>query len=327
MRQTSATQSPGRRRGKKSSRRGRWPRAPLFATAVCICAAVGATPASAATFSNSSAIAIAISGAATPYPSNITVSGLGSSIMDVNATLSGFNHSLPADVDVLLVSPTGQNVMLMSDVPRDRGPLFACEANVTGLNLTFDDSAGPIPPGSPLVAGTYQPTNNEIAVTGCGDPSDALSAPAPAGPYGSALAPLNSGNPNGVWSLYVFDDSLADSGSVANGWNLEIKPSNTFTLGAITRNKKKGTATVTVTVPNSGELTGSVNGAKVASARAVTSKSVGAGQAQLLVNAKGKKKRKLNETGKVKLKIAITYTPTGGDPNSQSVKVTLKKKL
>ena len=33
------------------------------------------------------------------------------------------------------------------------------------------------------------------------------------------------------------------------------------------------------------------------------------------------------QTGKVKLNLAITYTPTGGDPSTQSVKVKLKKKL
>jgi hypothetical protein len=104
-------------------------------------------------------------------------------------------------------------------------------------------------------------------------------------------------------------------------------PTNTFTLGGVTRNKKRGTATITASVPNPGELTGSGKGAKVASARAVTSKSVGAGQAKLSIRAKGKKKRKLNETGKVKLNVVITYTPTGGSPSSQSVKVKLKKKL
>ena len=105
-------------------------------------------------------------------------------------------------------------------------------------------------------------------------------------------------------------------------------PSNAFTVGAITRNKKKGTATITVDVPNPGELTASGNGVQAASAdRAVISKSVGAGQAQLLIKAKGKKKRKLNETGKVKLNVKITYTPTGGDPRTQSIKVKLKKKL
>ena len=107
------------------------------------------------------------------------------------------------------------------------------------------------------------------------------------------------------------------------------KPGNAFSLGAITRNKKKGTATLTVNVPNPGELSGSGSGAKVASSsgRAVISKSVPAGSAQLLIKATGKKKRKLNDTGKVKLNVAITYTPTGGDPSTQSTKVKLKKKL
>jgi len=106
-----------------------------------------------------------------------------------------------------------------------------------------------------------------------------------------------------------------------------VKPTNAFTLSAITRNKKKGTATITLNVPNPGDLTGSGNGVKAASAGAVISKSVGAGPAQLLIKAKGKKKKKLNETGKVKLNVAVTYAPTGGDPSTQSVKVKLKKRL
>jgi hypothetical protein len=104
-----------------------------------------------------------------------------------------------------------------------------------------------------------------------------------------------------------------------------VKPSNAVTLGAITRNKKKGTATLPVNVPNPGELTGSGNGVKASSAGAVISKSVSAGQAQLLIKAKGKKRKQLNQKGKVKLNVAVTYTPTGGDPSTQSVKVKLKK--
>jgi hypothetical protein len=105
-------------------------------------------------------------------------------------------------------------------------------------------------------------------------------------------------------------------------------PSNAFTLGAITRNTKKGTAKITVNVPNPGELTATGNGVKAASVgRAVISKSVGGGPAQLLIKANGKKKKTLNEVGKVKLNVAITYAPTGGNPSTQSVKVKLKKKL
>jgi hypothetical protein len=106
-----------------------------------------------------------------------------------------------------------------------------------------------------------------------------------------------------------------------------INPTNSFTPGAVTRNKMKGTATLAFNLPNPGDLTGSGQGAQVASTGAVTSKAVPAGTATLLVKAKGKKKRKLNEKGKVKLNLAVTYAPTGGDPSTQSVKVKLKKRL
>jgi hypothetical protein len=104
-----------------------------------------------------------------------------------------------------------------------------------------------------------------------------------------------------------------------------VAPSNSFAVGKVGRNQKKGTALLAVTVPNPGELAASGRGVRAA-ARAVTSKSVAAGQAQLVIRAKGKQKRKLNAVGKVKLKVTVTYTPTGGDPNTQSVKVKLKKK-
>jgi hypothetical protein len=107
-----------------------------------------------------------------------------------------------------------------------------------------------------------------------------------------------------------------------------FEPSNSVTPGETALNKKKGTATLNLTLPNPGDLTASGNGVKASSAgHAVVSKSVGAGPAQLLIKAKGKKKKTLNETGKVKLNLAITYTPTGGDPSTKSMKVKLKKKL
>ena len=110
-------------------------------------------------------------------------------------------------------------------------------------------------------------------------------------------------------------------------FNAQVAPTNSFTPGAVTRNKKKGTATLAFNLPNPGDLAGSGQGAQVASAGAVTSNAVPAGTATLVVKAKGKKKRKLNQKGKVKLNVAVTYTPTGGDPSTQSVKVKLKKKL
>jgi hypothetical protein len=67
-------------------------------------------------------------------------------------------------------------------------------------------------------------------------------------------------------------------------------------------------------------VTASGKGVKAAGA-AMISKTVSApGNVQLLIRAKGKKKGTLNENGKVKVKPKISYTPTGGDPSTQSIK-------
>lgn len=139
------------------------------------------------------------------------------------------------------------------------------------------------------------------------------------------------------FTFAFFSPALADGATLAPNnpvtrealLQATIEPTNTFSIGAVTRNKKKGTATVSLALPNPGVLTGSGNGASVASATgAVISKSAAAGPAALLIKAAGRKtKRKLNATGKVKLKVAITYTPTYGAPDTQSTKVKLKKNL
>ena len=104
-------------------------------------------------------------------------------------------------------------------------------------------------------------------------------------------------------------------------------PSNLFSFGKQKRNTKRGTVLLTVSVPGPGELTGLGNGVS-ATAAAWISKTVGAGgDVQLLIKAKGKKKRKLNKTGKVKVTPEITFTPTGGLPRTQSRKLKLKKDL
>jgi hypothetical protein len=104
-----------------------------------------------------------------------------------------------------------------------------------------------------------------------------------------------------------------------------LEPSNTLTVGKTSFNKKKGTATLNLTVPNPGVLTGSGNGVKAASAGAVTSKSVTAGPATLLIKAKGKKRKALSESGSVKLNVSIAYTPANGTLAKRSLKVKLKQ--
>jgi hypothetical protein len=106
-------------------------------------------------------------------------------------------------------------------------------------------------------------------------------------------------------------------------------PTNAFSFGALSRNKKKGTATQTLTVPGSGELV--VGGSGVVSQR-VTAKSasrlfVTAGEVKVPIEATGKPLKKLGKNGKAKVTVSFTFTPDGGTANTQTRKIKLKKKL
>jgi hypothetical protein len=107
-------------------------------------------------------------------------------------------------------------------------------------------------------------------------------------------------------------------------------PSNAFTHGKPKLNKKKGTATIAVTVPGAGTL--ALTGKNLVTQRpwrrlfGRRPRTVsGAGTVKLTIKSKGKAKKTVNKKGKVKVKPKITFTPTGGSPASQSLNVTLKK--
>jgi hypothetical protein len=174
---------------------------------------------------NTSPIAIDVNGVpGNPYPSTINVTGQTGSILGVTVTLNGFSHTWPSDVDVLLVGPGGQKSLLMSDA----GGSF----DVSGVNLTFDPAAtGPLP--SILTGGTYLPTDFDDGLGG-----DTFNAPAPIGPYAADLSVFNGTDPNGTWSLYVMDDFLyEDSGSIAQGWSLNLLTTQPQTPGSISGTK------------------------------------------------------------------------------------------
>jgi hypothetical protein len=152
-------------------------------------------------------ITIPTLGTATPYPSTIILSGA-SGLTHVSVTLNGFSHTSPSDVATLLVGPTGARTFLM-DGAGGFNP-------VSDLTLTFDD-AGPLPPAfGPLMSGTYRPSTFF--------PGDVLPPPAPPPPYASPprLSIFDGTDPNGVWSLYVFDFIGPNSGSISGGWSLTL---------------------------------------------------------------------------------------------------------
>jgi hypothetical protein len=102
-----------------------------------------------------------------------------------------------------------------------------------------------------------------------------------------------------------------------------LVPSNAFTIGSITRDRRKGTATVTVNVPNSGLAAISGKGLRK---RHATKTVAVAGTVQFQIAAAGSRKRRLQKTGKVRLTTTLTFTPTGGDPAAATFAVKLKRK-
>jgi hypothetical protein len=152
--------------------------------------------------------------------------------------------------------------------------------------------------------------------------------PNPAGGPG-CIIPVPSGD------LFYFNNTNLGDGATGNlalreasgrlNINAVFNPTNAFTIGGQVANKKKGTTTLDVTVPNPGTVTVEGNGVKPA---AVAGKSVAvqAGTAKVLIKAQGKKKKKLSSKRKVVVTPKLIYTPTGGDPVAQTAKVTLRKK-
>jgi hypothetical protein len=100
-----------------------------------------------------------------------------------------------------------------------------------------------------------------------------------------------------------------------------LAPLNEFTFGDVEKNKKKGTAKLVVEVPGPGTVDLAGKGLKPSSADATD-----AGEVQLAVKTKGKTKKKLKKKGKKKVKPSVTFTPTNGEPNTESTKVKLVKK-
>jgi hypothetical protein len=92
-----------------------------------------------------------------------------------------------------------------------------------------------------------------------------------------------------------------------------------FTVGALKR-KKNGSAKLTVNVPGSGNLKAAGKGLKATSADAA-----GAGDVVLTLRATGKAKRKLAVKGKAKLKVKLSWTPTGGSAATKIDKVKLTR--
>ena len=185
------------------------------------------------TFCNAGTITLntldGITAGGTPYPQHVFVSSLAGTVSDVTLQLPDIAHNFPKDIDFLLVSPTGLAFVPLASA--------GGSSPVSGVTLTLADSAASLVAATSLVTGSFLPTDYQAALM--------FPAPAPAGPYdvpalqGAATfeSTFSGLDPNGVWSLYIFDNSGGDSGTIG-GYCL------TFTTSA-------AAATTTTLTPNS----------------------------------------------------------------------------
>jgi len=188
-------------------------RAALAAAALVVQAA--AAPAALRTFSNPAQFTFGGTTAST----TIAVSGVSGTILDAQVRLNGagvqsFGNGLE-EIDFLLVSPSGEEIVLMS---------FACDATAGPVTLQFTAVGSALPTGvsgQPCVSGIFQPSDYHVLSSGGAYILDAPPAPAP--PYPGTLANLVGDDPNGTWTLWAEEFGGNEVGVLAAGWDLLLQ--------------------------------------------------------------------------------------------------------
>lgn len=184
-------------------------------------------------YANTTAIIINPNTNATPYPSTNIVSGLVGRIAEVQVTLQNFTHQAPRDVNVLLVGPNSNSIVLMAKVGGTN--------QVDNATLVFADYSTNTISETNLVSGVY-----DLSV---GPGTISFPAPAIAPTHGSFAAAFNGTDPNGVWRLYVVDDATGKSfGSIGGGWLLSIRTGPFIQTVAAQQMDENTTKRVEVTV-------------------------------------------------------------------------------
>jgi hypothetical protein len=182
----------------------------LFAMLAGLALPASASAGFIATFSNETPVDISTISPSngTPYPSQITVSGIVSPVInDVQITLYGVRDEAP-EIEALAVGPGGQTVILMD---------HNCGFLASPAVLTFADSAAS---GlTSCASGTYKPSDNAAS-----NDNTNFNSPAPqTAPYGSSVMALAGSGVNGTWSLYTRQSGASDFGAtIEKGWIIKI---------------------------------------------------------------------------------------------------------
>jgi hypothetical protein len=151
---------------------------------------------------------------------------------------------------------------------------------------------------------------------------------------GDMIGINESGAPNSCTFVMPGDSVLSHPGDLSDGaagefsavedvrLNLSavLVPSNEFTLGTVTRDRRRGSASLTAYVSNPGLVTISGKGLKRQIAKTVAVP----GPVPFQIASAGSFKRRLERKDKVAVNPTVTFYPAGGDPASKSITVRLR---
>jgi hypothetical protein len=230
--------------------------------------------------------------------------GLTGQLDQVDLALSDMSATTPLTVQIRDGSATapGDTVLASASVPTSAVPsvesfvpiTFASPASVTAGTqysiVALNDSSGWF-----WYAGQAAPDSAYVGGRLYGSPN---------GPPGSG--PWTEGN---TMADFEFKTYVAP-------------PSNDFSLGKATKNKRKGTAKLKVNIPGPGEL----ELAKTKKVKGANQRAEAAGSVTLRVKSRGKARKRLDEKGKVRVALKLTFSPEGGDPAVERARLKLVKK-
>jgi hypothetical protein len=270
-----------------------------------------------------SLLGVALAIAASSVSASITIGQLGSGggpcLNDYDflqpSVTSGIAYSAPETGTITSWStngPVGAGATMTMKIWHPGGPVFTAIAH-DGPRSLEPGRVDTFPVSIPVATGDLLALH-----TVTGGPACVFPVP------GEKLFARMGEVPDGVSTSFGPSEALVDG---RLNISATLAPANTIRIVAVRRKTRKGIANLTVTVPNPGTLSVAGKGARLAeggSRKVVVVQT--AGEVALAIAAKGRKSAVLQDRGKAKLRPKIVYTPTGGDPGTKRIKLTLLKK-
>ncbi len=247
------------------------------------------------------------------YWANEALGTIGRANLDGSASDPGFITGARYPTGVAVDSLPSATTTSVACTPAAVTPPAAtvCTATVTDT-AGFDQPAGTVDFGASGAGSFGPPASCSLITTGAAQSM-----------CQQTFAPTADGI-DSITAAYRGDTFNAASSGTAGltvlGGHPPGKPANSFTLSRPKRGRRAGSSTLIATVPGAGTLLLAGKGVKK------LTKSVSSpGRVTLTLRTDATTKRSLERTGTAKITVNVTFTPVGGDPNTKSKKITLRR--